>query len=306
MPSPPSPPPFSPPPPPPIKEVVTTRLGAATIIADAATSAIVHKPVSATADLHALVSEKVWDWGHVKSEWDESLRWFGTNCLNKETYWRCYWIDRKVAQRTPTYFQSAQNFSAPPYSHDVFMDSTRLEWPNDRQVDPYLSRNDTDFETAAKLAHQLSYGGEAALLATSNVRMINPGGLPVWACGLLGGAWGCTLDSVQKGTCYQYANDNTPNSLRAMGGFVGHSLTTWELPLSDVSQAGGPAYDRFCSYVPKAPDLTPKSAGLPTPGVFTSPPGRYFHTLEYVEQENILVLFGGTNDTAGGSATVRI
>lgn len=292
-------------------EAVSAHASATSAIADVGSSTadrlhrLAVQPVNTTVILHTLLSRKIWDWADVKAQWDEALRWFGTNCLNTESYWRCYWMDRNVAQRTPTYFQSTRNFSVPPYSK-VTMDSTRLEWPNNREVDPYLSRNDTDLEIASQLSHQLSHEGESSLLATTGVRMVHPGGLPIWACGLLGGAWGCTPDSVRKGLCVQYAIDKTPNSLKSMGGFVGNSLTTWEVPLSDVSQGGGPGYDRFCAYVPKVPELTPESAGLPEPGIFTSPPGRYFHTLEYVAQERVLVLFGGTNDTAGGAASVRV
>ena len=209
-------------------EAVSAHASATSAIADVGSSTadrlhrLAVQPVNTTVILHTLLSRKIWDWADVKAQWDEALRWFGTNCLNTESYWRCYWMDRNVAQRTPTYFQSTRNFSVPPYSK-VTMDSTRLEWPNNREVDPYLSRNDTDLEIASQLSHQLSHEGESSLLATTGVRMVHPGGLPIWACGLLGGAWGCTPDSVRKGLCAQYAIDKTPNSLKSMGGFVGNS-----------------------------------------------------------------------------------
>ena len=84
---------------------------------------------------------------------------------------------------------------------------------------------------------------------------------------------------------------------KAKGGFEGASLDDWRYPLSAdqvATMSGGPAYDRFCTFVTPAPEMSPAAAALPDTAVYASPPGRYFHTLDYEPVERMLVLFGGT------------
>ena len=229
--------------------------------------------------------------------WDRGVRWW------------CYWADRRLAQRTPTYFDSLQNWTGVMWQNWTLCSDLAegeacpaLDWPNDIQVAPNLARTASDLrliaQTAAKTIAQSLGEDVSSWKAPANQTMLVHRGTPIWACGLLHNSWGCTPDSVLDQTCVPFDPANlVTNAAAEKGGFEGASLDGWHkaLSLEQVSHmSGGPSYDRFCTFVKPAPEMSPEAAALPDTVQYAAPPGRYFHTIDYEPVERLLVLFGGT------------
>ena len=229
-------------------------------------------------------------------EWDKSVRWW------------CYWQDRRVAERAPTYWSSLQNWSNAMWQNWTMCadepddQCEKLNYPNDIQIEKKLARSNTELRGIAKNAAQASAESMGtdidAWKQPSALSKLVHKGKPIWMCGLIHQAWGCTPDSVLNDKCFQFDPFNRgTNGAAEFGGFEGPSLDGWHKELSPqqvASMSGGPGYDRFCTFVDAAPDLSPDAAGLPDTIVYANPPGRGFHTLDFEPVEQMLVLFGGT------------
>ena len=229
-------------------------------------------------------------------KWDKGVRWW------------CYWQDRRVAERAPTYWSSLQNWSNAMWQNWTMCkdepgdECDRLNWPNDIQIEKKLARSDTELKgiaknAAAASAESMEIDVDTWVQPSALSKLVHKG-RPIWMCGLIHKAWGCTADSVLDEKCFPFDPFNQgTNRGQMFGGFEGPSLDGWHKELSDpqvASMSGGPGYDRYCTFVDAAPDMSPDAAELPDTIVYANPPGRGFHTLDFEPVEKMLVLFGGT------------